>query len=72
MSKKTVQEIAGKIIKCPKCGTRCRYDLTNEYRPFCSVTCQNHDIINWAEGTYRVAGPTVEENAPEGQGSEEE
>ena len=46
-----------RIIRCPRCGTFCRYDLANENRPFCSVPCKNHDIVNWAEGTYRVPGP---------------
>jgi endogenous inhibitor of DNA gyrase (YacG/DUF329 family) len=29
------------------------------WRPFCSQRCQIQDQARWADGTYRVAGPSA-------------
>lgn len=43
-----------RIIACPKCRKKCRYDDSNPYRPFCSRHCQDDDVIAWAEENYRL------------------
>ncbi len=48
-------------VRCPACGKFSEYD-DNPYRPFCCRVCKGHDVINWAEGTYRIAGREVAED----------
>ncbi len=49
-------------IKCPKCGSLTNYDTSNKSRPFCSERCKNNDIVAWAEESYGIPGPSVEDN----------
>jgi endogenous inhibitor of DNA gyrase (YacG/DUF329 family) len=43
-----------RLIACPQCGKRGRYDLKNPYRPFCSDRCKTHDTAQWATEGYRI------------------
>lgn len=45
-------------VKCPGCGTWCRFAPDNKWRPFCSERCRNLDLGAWASETYRVSGRT--------------
>ncbi|MEO8058464.1 MAG: DNA gyrase inhibitor YacG [Burkholderiales bacterium] len=43
-----------RVILCPGCGGPSVYASTNEFRPFCSARCKNHDFGAWASGAYAV------------------
>jgi endogenous inhibitor of DNA gyrase (YacG/DUF329 family) len=43
-----------RLIRCPTCQKRTRYDVTNPSRPFCSDRCKNVDIVGWAEEKYQI------------------
>ena len=42
--------------QCALCRTR-PVDL--RWRPFCSKRCQQADQARWADGTYRIEGPSI-------------
>ena len=43
-----------RVIRCPGCGGPSLYATTNEFRPFCSARCKNHDFGAWASERYSV------------------
>ncbi|MGB0957725.1 MAG: DNA gyrase inhibitor YacG [Litorivicinus sp.] len=45
------------LVKCPQCGTSCRFDASNPNKPFCSERCKLLDLGGWASETYKVPGP---------------
>ena len=47
-----------RVIRCPGCGGPSVYASTNEFRPFCSARCKNHDFGAWASGAYAVDADT--------------
>lgn len=49
-------DITTRLVRCPRCRKSSRYDVTNEFRPFCSAACKNDDIIQWADQGYRIPG----------------
>lgn len=48
---------------CPRCERPARQTSENQYRPFCSETCQLVDLGAWFEGRYRI--PAQEHPLPE-------
>jgi uncharacterized protein len=52
-----------RLIRCPNCQNRTRYDATNIFRPFCSERCKNADIVSWAEERYQIPSPVTAEDA---------
>lgn len=46
-------------MACPLCGK----PAIQNYRPFCSRLCANHDLINWIDGKYAI--PANEEESDE-------
>lgn len=36
----------------------CKKPVSKKYKPFCSKFCADRDLINWADGAYRI--PTNE------------
>jgi uncharacterized protein len=49
-----------------------RQPVDDAWRPFCSERCKLQDLARWAEGTYRVAEETRDEDAPEDHGPTED
>ncbi len=49
---------SGCVIRCPGCGGPSEYASTNEFRPFCSARCKNHDFGAWASERYAVDADT--------------
>ncbi len=47
-------------IKCPQCKKSVSWK-ENPDRPFCSERCRLLDLGQWADESYRVAGPSQEE-----------
>ena len=45
---------SARVIRCPGCGGPSLYATTNEFRPFCSARCKNHDFGAWASESYSV------------------
>ncbi len=41
---------------CPQCHKPIRWRSDNEFRPFCSVRCQQIDLGAWAAEAYAIAG----------------
>jgi endogenous inhibitor of DNA gyrase (YacG/DUF329 family) len=41
---------------CVLCRARA---VDQRWRPFCSQRCQQQDQARWADGAYRVAGPSA-------------
>lgn len=62
----TPTEPNARITRCPSCGKSSRYDLTNEFRPFCCSRCKTQDIAAWAEESFRI--PAVTNIDEEGDG----
>lgn len=48
-----------RLVRCPNCQKNARYDISNEFRPFCSDRCKNADIASWAEEKYQIPGPAT-------------
>jgi len=46
-------------IACPQCRGPVTWE-NNPYRPFCSERCQLIDLGQWADGSYRIPGPSNE------------
>ena len=46
---------------CPLCGK----PASQHDSPFCSRGCRDRDLLNWLRDAYRVAGPEVDEPAPD-------
>ncbi len=43
-------------VRCPQCGQRVDYILTNPNRPFCSERCKMIDLGAWASDQYAIPG----------------
>ena len=62
-----------RLIRCPSCQIRTRYDVTNPSRPFCSDRCKNADIVSWAEEKYQIPTQALaEEDSPNPQSDSHE
>ena len=48
-----------RVVRCPGCGGPSVYASTNEFRPFCSARCKNHDFGAWASERYAVDADTA-------------
>ena len=61
-----------RMVECPACGTKCAFEPSNPWRPFCSERCRTSDLGAWATESYRVPGkpsdddPGGEKSGPEG------
>ena len=47
---------------CPLCGK----PAAAEHAPFCSRSCKDRDLLKWLGEGYRIPGPPVDEQAPDG------
>ncbi len=55
-------DAAVRTVRCPGCGARSVYALTNPYRPFCSERCKTGDLGAWSSENYRVeVQPAIED-----------
>jgi endogenous inhibitor of DNA gyrase (YacG/DUF329 family) len=45
-------------LRCAACRA---HPVDPRWRPFCSRRCQQEDLARWADGTYRVPGPPVDQ-----------
>lgn len=43
-----------KRVYCPNCGEKVVWDITSEFRPFCSERCKLIDAGNWASEQYQI------------------
>ena len=48
-----------KIVQCPTCKKKMRWDVKNPYRPFCSERCKLIDLGEWAGEKHRIAGEEI-------------
>jgi endogenous inhibitor of DNA gyrase (YacG/DUF329 family) len=46
------------LVKCPTCGKQTEYNVSNEFRPFCSERCKLLDFGAWADEEFAL--PTQE------------
>ena len=44
---------------CPVCQTLLDWQLSNDFRPFCSEQCKNKDFIAWANEDQVISGSSV-------------
>ena len=51
-----------KVLRCPNCGR----PREERYRPFCSATCRDRDLLRWLKGDYAI--PVVETEPDEDEG----
>lgn len=51
----------GRMVRTLVCAMCRRHPVDWRFRPFCSRRCQLDDLARWADGTYRVPGPEVEQ-----------
>jgi endogenous inhibitor of DNA gyrase (YacG/DUF329 family) len=49
----------------PLCVFCRRRPVDSAWRPFCSERCKTQDLARWADGSYRVPGEPVTEDADE-------
>jgi endogenous inhibitor of DNA gyrase (YacG/DUF329 family) len=54
-----------RLVRCPACGGNSVYGPANRFRPFCSERCKNLDLGAWASESFRVAGDTSPDEAPD-------
>ncbi len=52
-----------RIVVCAACKKDSHYGPQNQFRPFCSERCKNHDFGAWASEAFRM--PT--ESTPDDQ-----
>jgi endogenous inhibitor of DNA gyrase (YacG/DUF329 family) len=50
--------------KAPSCAI-CGKPVDPAHKPFCSKRCANVDLHRWLNGSYVIAGDTVEETSEE-------
>ncbi|MCC6525275.1 MAG: DNA gyrase inhibitor YacG [Polyangiaceae bacterium] len=64
-----VEGVVARPRPCPTCGRdTVRQDpASGESRPFCSRACKLADLGAWLGGSYRLAGPPGELDAPLGE-----
>ena len=55
----SAQTPSARVIRCPGCGGPSVYASSNEFRPFCSARCKNHDFGAWASERYAVDADTT-------------
>ena len=55
----SVENPPARVIRCPGCGGPSVYASSNEFRPFCSARCKNHDFGAWASERYAVDADTT-------------
>ena len=60
-----------RVIRCPGCAGPSVYASTNEFRPFCSARCKNHDFGAWASERYAVDADTTPKDPPAGDEADE-
>jgi len=48
-----------RIVTCPTCGRRARWDPSNPWRPFCSERCRLIDLGEWLGGNRGIPGEPV-------------
>ena len=58
----SVEGVSPRVIRCPGCGGPSVYASTNEFRPFCSARCKNHDFGAWASERYSVDADTTSQD----------
>jgi endogenous inhibitor of DNA gyrase (YacG/DUF329 family) len=58
-------------VTCPRCGVAVAWVAGNRFRPFCSERCRTVDLGAWATEQYRVAAVEPEEDAADGEGSQQ-
>jgi endogenous inhibitor of DNA gyrase (YacG/DUF329 family) len=51
--------------RCPECEKPVP-EGENPHRPFCSERCRVLDLGAWLDGTYKIPGPPVDPEPPEG------
>ncbi|MFO1068337.1 MAG: DNA gyrase inhibitor YacG [Geminicoccaceae bacterium] len=52
----------GKGPRCPMCGK----PREPRFRPFCSKSCRDRDLMNWLDGRYAVPAAEVDDDGKEG------
>ncbi|MCD6570549.1 MAG: DNA gyrase inhibitor YacG [Deltaproteobacteria bacterium] len=57
-------------VKCPVCGRITEYE-GNPFRPFCSKKCKDIDLVNWADGRYRIPGQDARKDEDDNEGEPE-
>jgi hypothetical protein len=50
-------------VLCVMCRRR---PVDPTWRPFCSERCKIRDLANWADGSYQVAGESLDDPDEEG------
>jgi uncharacterized protein len=51
--------MSAKADQCPLCKKAVRA----EFAPFCSVACQDRDLVQWLSEGYRVPGKAIDEDS---------
>lgn len=46
-------------VNCPQCGRKVSWEVTNRFRPFCSERCKTADLSQWAQESYRIPEPMI-------------
>jgi endogenous inhibitor of DNA gyrase (YacG/DUF329 family) len=52
--------------KCPLCGK----PESAQHAPFCSRGCKDRDLLNWLGEGYRIAGPPVDPERVDSDGTD--
>lgn len=47
-------------VACPTCKKLVKWDVNNEFRPFCCERCKLIDLGSWADGSYAVPGANAD------------
>ncbi|TXI16982.1 MAG: DNA gyrase inhibitor YacG [Nitrosomonas sp.] len=45
------------LVSCPQCGKKVVWEVSSQFKPFCSERCKAHDLAQWAKETYRISEP---------------
>ncbi|MEX1668440.1 DNA gyrase inhibitor YacG [Zhongshania guokunii] len=53
---------AALTVPCPQCKTELVWDTSNIFRPFCSESCKNHDLIAWANEEHNIPGDSLHDD----------
>ena len=48
-------------VNCPTCGESVIWNVSSEYRPFCSKRCQLIDLGDWADESNKISSPIMKE-----------
>jgi endogenous inhibitor of DNA gyrase (YacG/DUF329 family) len=46
-----------KIVNCPTCDRRVRWEPASIWRPFCSDRCRLIDLGDWLDESHRISDP---------------